>query len=347
VVVAVDSRVDQADLATYGAAADRVFRFEFEDFVERALPWLHSQCTQQWLLRVDGDELVSASLLEQLGEFTAARDVVQYWLPRCLLYPDRRSWLREWPWWPDYQGRLFRNDPLLWTPGLLHTSITPVRPARFAEGAVLYHLEALVQSLEEREAKRAHYAALGPTSTAEWLFRRPDLHAKTVPEAVPELDADAIAHVLAARSAPSPARKVDAPLVTRAEIDRCWPERIFDPSAYRATLRVLERPKRIVAGEQVCVRLVVRNDGAERWPGGDERRPLIRLGHRWLADGGQVTADRGRTDLPGPISPGESCVLPVTVTAPTAPGRYVLELDLVHEHVRWFECPSRLELAVG
>jgi hypothetical protein len=347
VVVAVDARVDPAAVEGYTVAADRLFRFEFEDFVERALPWLHSQCTQEWVLRVDGDELASASLLEQLGEFTTARDVVQYWLPRCLLYPNERNWLREWPWWPDYQARLFRNDPLLWTPGLLHTSITPVWPARFAEGAALYHLEALVQTLEEREAKRARYAALGTASTAEWLFRRPDLHARTAPVAVPEPDADAIAQVVHARGAPVPAQNVDPPLVTRAEIDRYWPERILDPSAYRATLRVLERPGSLVAGEYACVRLVLRNDGAETWPGGEERRPLIRLGHRWLADDDQVTTDGGRTALPGPVRRGESCVLPVPVNAPAAPGSYVLEFDLVHEHVRWFGHPSRLTLAVA
>ena len=34
------------------------------------------------------------------------------------------------------------------------------------------------------------------------------------------------------------------------------------------------------------------------------------------------------------------------VTAPESPGDYVLELDLVHEFERWFECEARFPTAV-
>ena len=45
-----------------------------------------------------------------------------------------------------------------------------------------------------------------------------------------------------------------------------------------------------------------------------------------------------RTALPHPLAPGESCLVEMNVTAPSTAGRYLLAPDLVHEHVRWFQC---------
>jgi hypothetical protein len=39
--------------------------------------------------------------------------------------------------------------------------------------------------------------------------------------------------------------------------------------------------------------------------------------------------------------------VPVRVVAPAEPGEYVLELDLVHEEVRWFERSARIPVRVG
>jgi hypothetical protein len=39
--------------------------------------------------------------------------------------------------------------------------------------------------------------------------------------------------------------------------------------------------------------------------------------------------------------------VPVWVHAPAEPGAYVLELDLVHEHVRWFDAPLRIDMQVA
>ena len=36
----------------------------------------------------------------------------------------------------------------------------------------------------------------------------------------------------------------------------------------------------------------------------------------------------------------------MVVEVPTRPGRYLLEIDVVHEFVRWFACPVRVEIDV-
>ncbi|MDP8910683.1 MAG: hypothetical protein M3M94_01295 [Actinomycetota bacterium] len=53
-----------------------------------------------------------------------------------------------------------------------------------------------------------------------------------------------------------------------------------------------------------------------------------------------------RTPFPAAVPPGCVELVPVHVVPPNAPGRYVLELDLVQEHVRWFGCTVRAPVDV-
>jgi hypothetical protein len=102
-----------------------------------------------------------------------------------------------------------------------------------------------------------------------------------------------------------------------------------------------------VPGEHGSVTLRVTNDGTTAWPGGLDRHPLIRLGHRWLHTDGRVLDDATpRSGLLSSVRPGESVVALPTVVAPGQPGDYVLEVDLVHELVRWFDCPARIPVRV-
>lgn len=54
--------------------------------------------------------------------------------------------------------------------------------------------------------------------------------------------------------------------------------------------------------------------------------------------GGDVlqSFDNMRTPLPSEIGPGEEVILEVGVAAPSEPGEYVAEIDLVHESISWF-----------
>lgn len=87
----------------------------------------------------------------------------------------------------------------------------------------------------------------------------------------------------------------------------------------------------------------VRNTSDVLWPsrGGtakDEAEFSIRVANhwrsRWLRRMQQF--DDGRGELPMDLAPGEETDVGITVTAPSTPGRYLLEFDLVQEHVKWF-----------
>ena len=86
------------------------------------------------------------------------------------------------------------------------------------------------------------------------------------------------------------------------------------------------------------------NDGDRVWGAGREARPEVRIAYRWH---GAATDERAlRTPFPADLAPGESQVVPVHVVPPDRPGRYRLELDLVHEHVRWFGAGFELDVEV-
>ncbi len=109
--------------------------------------------------------------------------------------------------------------------------------------------------------------------------------------------------------------------------------------ACRAELRTDAPAGPLAASTPVPLAVSVHNAGPMPWPSAGDRdgRCQIKLGDRWRsADGSTVLQDDGRAALPRDLLPGQAVELHLLVTPPAAPGRYVLELDLVQELVAWF-----------
>jgi len=67
-------------------------------------------------------------------------------------------------------------------------------------------------------------------------------------------------------------------------------------------------------------------------------RRLVRLGAQLCGpDGSLVNRDYERAWLPAALGPGDRADVPITITAPSQPGRYTLKFDLVSEGIDWFE----------
>ena len=115
------------------------------------------------------------------------------------------------------------------------------------------------------------------------------------------------------------------------------------PYTYAGRVELLGTPPSVRTGvvHQQEVRIV--NEGGDVWAGGDAP---IRLGWRWrLAEDQPVLRD-GRDLLTMTLHGGEALHQVLTVVTPDAPGDHLLEVELVHEHVRWFGTPARERLAV-
>lgn len=108
-------------------------------------------------------------------------------------------------------------------------------------------------------------------------------------------------------------------------------------SAFRADIELVGPVGPVETAAFRTIRVRVTNRGDVVWPHDIPAGRHICLGNHWLReDGSRVIDDDARAFLPHPVAPGATAEIPLTVQAPDHPGRYVLEIDLVQEHVAWF-----------
>lgn len=86
------------------------------------------------------------------------------------------------------------------------------------------------------------------------------------------------------------------------------------------------------AGATVSVPVTIQNTGDLGWPMGGANP--VSLSYHW--DGPEPVWDGARTPIPRDLGPSESATIAATLRAPSTPGVYRLQWDLVHEHVTWF-----------
>ena len=356
IVIAADARVEERTLTRYEALADRLFRIEYL-YLERHLAWLFAQCSGDWIMKLDGDEVPSAAFLRRLPHMLSSRHVRQFWTPNAWLFPDRTRILGDLPWSMDYVNRLMRNDGSLRVRGLQHLHADPVTPREYLEEP-FYHLDLLLSSHRQRRDKALRYEVMRPGLAAlgggriNEAFYLPELRHELDLGEVPDEDKAALARVLDAEEIPD--RSLEAsvstssvPVVPLLETDRLWEGRTVKADAYHASIEAPAGSLALAPAEEAALVLRVGNHGSERWPASLDEQPQIRLAYRWLDIAGAIHTDEGqRSPFPRQVEPGESILAPLQVHAPTHPGDYLLEVDIVHEHVRWFGCETRLPVRV-
>jgi hypothetical protein len=356
IVLAVDERADPRTVPVAAEFVDMLFVVPPATHMERYLGWLHGQCSGDWILRVDDDELPSEALTVALPDLIAEDEPTHYWLPRRWPHPTASQYIDEGSWGHDIQVRLVRALPGIWRfSGRLHTNIEVLGASRVLDTPLL-HVVTLLHTFEARKAKAAAYDAL--VAGLEDDRGRP-LNEVFVPEVVPELrrgemppvDRRRITAFLDQAGTEPPLAATGAhPAVARPsqqELDRWLGDRPVSPGAYRAAVRVIDRVPSMPAGEVRHVRVEVTNLGDDWWPRGPDPEPQILVGHRWRrSDGTEVEAPTPRTALTETVAPGATTRLTVAIQTPEEAGAFALVVDLVHEWVRWFDCPDECSVSV-
>jgi hypothetical protein len=113
---------------------------------------------------------------------------------------------------------------------------------------------------------------------------------------------------------------------------------------FRALLAFKDAPAKLRAGQKETVIVRVKNGSQVFWwaRGGElndsnSNKFYIALGNLWLQEDGKLLTEMdGRMGLPKDLRPGEEVEVPLSISAPTTPGNYILEVDLVQEQVSWF-----------
>jgi SAM-dependent methyltransferase len=123
------------------------------------------------------------------------------------------------------------------------------------------------------------------------------------------------------------------------------------PSAFRGRVAPASRsPLRLRAGTVHTMTVSASNLGDRLWPAHGRR--AVHVGNHWkrAKDGAVVAHDDGRASFFEDLPPGCSEDVALEIRAPSKPGRYFLDIDLVQEDVAWFAehgaTPERLRVRV-
>lgn len=100
-------------------------------------------------------------------------------------------------------------------------------------------------------------------------------------------------------------------------------------------------PARSRSREALHFRVLAENTGHARWlrgsDSGAEKGDVHLVAHLLGKEGEPISWYHAGAFLPHDVAPGEAVEVEITLSAPDTPGIYVLEFDMVSEHLAWFE----------
>jgi 2-polyprenyl-3-methyl-5-hydroxy-6-metoxy-1,4-benzoquinol methylase/glycosyltransferase involved in cell wall biosynthesis len=167
------------------------------------------------------------------------------------------------------------------------------------------------------------FAVVGDYVSVNGLFERDSVEGGRL-----RVEPPGVNYLLCKKVSAAPGRRASSVPDTRA------------PAGTAARLSFREGwPREVAPGAKASATLDVENTGDTLWlVGAAERAGSCMLGVRVYDESGALVSERhGTPPLPRALAPGESVALKFELKAPHAPGLYTLKLDLVAQHVCWFE----------
>jgi len=117
-----------------------------------------------------------------------------------------------------------------------------------------------------------------------------------------------------------------------------WARELYVPYVYKAAIAATGFPSEIASGQRMDVRVRATNESPGPWVFTSDRKRGVKLGVKLLEVGRASFVDYDRHGhMDRTVGPGEILELDAAIWAPEAPGEYALKLDMVDEHVTWFE----------
>jgi hypothetical protein len=141
-----------------------VYDIESRGFLESALKLLASHCSGEYVLRVDDDECLGGVWRRDAFDGLALTNLItHFWLPRrWIIYPGD-LFLSNYPWFPDLQLRIFRNDPrLISWPRQPHEHMKVKGRGMVLADRCIDHWVLVTESRRDREQKCERYRSINP-----------------------------------------------------------------------------------------------------------------------------------------------------------------------------------------
>ncbi|MEP6568950.1 MAG: methyltransferase domain-containing protein [Acidobacteriota bacterium] len=113
-----------------------------------------------------------------------------------------------------------------------------------------------------------------------------------------------------------------------------------NPGVLRAEFTVIEpSPPSAAARARINLKLTITNAGDTLWLSGQTvRAGIVMPGIRIIDERGTIVNElHGQPMLPRSVVPGQSVTLDIQFPAPNEPGPYRVKIDLVDQHICWFE----------
>jgi hypothetical protein len=113
---------------------------------------------------------------------------------------------------------------------------------------------------------------------------------------------------------------------------------ILPPTAYQVEYSTTGIPKVMKAGKPYKISVEITNRSNVKWEILSSWRHRIKLSYHWLSEsGGDARFENNRAMLKQDLAPDEKTVVDIYVEAPeNFKGNYILEFDMLQEHISWF-----------
>lgn len=269
------------------------------------------KCSGEWVLVLDHDEELSRewddpnwrTILDETA-FT------HFYLPRRWL-TSKDTFLAREPWWPDWQLRLFRNDPAkVHFPERLHDTYRIEGCGGWLPNLAIHHHDLRLASRDSREKKAKLYRSLREDHDLGYFYLYEDFY---VPETPLPFPPGSLEH-------------------------RTPPMNPLTPDEARAVQVVVKEIRCVMrTGHLYWIRIKVKNS-LDRYFGLGSPYP-VNIAYHWLEAESQrmIVFDGVRTAIVPALPPEGERDLEMLIVPPVTPGQYLLQIALVQESVRWFE----------
>jgi len=321
VIVGVDADSHDDTFKKVAGAVDVAYRFRHPGLMAPARLLALEHATGDWVLSLDDDESMEDSFNALRDELMRNEQVTHYFFPRKNLSNlSPCEYVRAHPLFPDWQLRLFRNDPsLVWKPPRVHTGYWVQGMGHFETRTSLLHFEHLWCSPEQRAIKQMAYRRAGSDGDVEkGLAITPDL--PVWPAAL--------------RLADPPSARIKSPLIH----DGIRELTLAPFPDWKAHILEVKMHSVAAAGSPLVAEVLAQNIGSMSWTKNVGSWPYLNLAFRLLNEKGELLQRDGyRFPVQSRTSPGNNVLFLAPFNAPDAKGNYLLEWDMVSENECWFQ----------